>query len=292
MQPMIYDRRDTVTVVNISQKLKKYDLILYKMDDGKIFLHRIVKVYRDGTFECRGDNNWHSEDKIRREQIIGIVKEFNRNGKSIFVDKSIIYYIYTRTWFIFHHFKKYYKYVKKIQKQIRNYIYNDKVEIVTGDGVSVEILFRQARKADSNSIQKLCAELIEYESKQFNIDVVNKYWYLGEKGKKYFETYIDKHFLFIALCDKKIIGYALGNISNNEYNNYAVGYLKNIFVDSKFRGIGIGKCLIGHFKEYCKNNNCHNISVTFIEKNFDAEKFYKSQGFNEQTKTYICNFEN
>ena len=29
MQPMIYDRRDTVTVVNISQKLKKYDLILY-----------------------------------------------------------------------------------------------------------------------------------------------------------------------------------------------------------------------------------------------------------------------
>lgn len=111
MQPMLYNRRDTVTLSKRVGKLKKFDLPFYRMDDGKFVLHRVVKVYKDGTYKCQGDNCWHFEDKIRDDQIIGIVTEFNRGGKQIFVDKSFGYWIYTRTWAFFHHFKKYYKYL-------------------------------------------------------------------------------------------------------------------------------------------------------------------------------------
>ncbi len=112
MQPMLYNHRDTVTIVRPKLPLKKYDLPLFKMDDNTFVLHRVININPDGTYECRGDNRWESEDNIRDDQIIGVVKSFNRNGKQIDVDKSLGYWFYTRTWKILHPFKKYYKYRK------------------------------------------------------------------------------------------------------------------------------------------------------------------------------------
>ena len=114
MQPMVYNRRDTVTLVKATLPLKKHDLPLFRLDDGKFILHRVVKVYKDGTYKCQGDNRWEPEDKIRNDQIIGVVKSFNRNGKQIDVDKSFGYWLYTRTWKFLHPFKKYYKYFKAV----------------------------------------------------------------------------------------------------------------------------------------------------------------------------------
>lgn len=114
MQPMVYNLRDTVTLVKPQLPLKKYDLPLFRLDDGKFILHRVVKVYRNGNYKCQGDNRWEPEDNIRNDQIIGVVKSFNRNGKQIDVDKSFGYWLYTRTWKFLHPFKKYYKYFKAV----------------------------------------------------------------------------------------------------------------------------------------------------------------------------------
>ena len=114
MQPMVYNRRDTVTLVKPQLPLKKYDLPLFRLDNGKFILHRVVKVYKNGNYKCQGDNRWEPEDNIRDDQIIGVVKSFNRNGKQIDVDKSFGYWLYTRTWKFLHPFKKYYKYFKAV----------------------------------------------------------------------------------------------------------------------------------------------------------------------------------
>ena len=114
MQPMVYNLRDTVTLKKPDLPLKKNDLPLYRMDDGRFVMHRVVKVYKDGTYKCQGDNCWVPEDNIRDDQIIGVVKSFNRNGKQIDVDKSFGYWLYTRTWKFLHPFKKYYKYFKAV----------------------------------------------------------------------------------------------------------------------------------------------------------------------------------
>ena len=94
MQPMVYNLRDTVTLVKPQLPLKKYDLPLFRLDDGKFILHRVVKVYRNGNYKCQGDNRWEPEDNIRDDQIIGVVKSFNRKGKQIDVDKSFGYWLY------------------------------------------------------------------------------------------------------------------------------------------------------------------------------------------------------
>lgn len=114
MQPMVYNRRDTVTLVKPQLPLKKYDLPLFRLDNGKFILHRVVKVYKNGNYKCQGDNRCEPEDNIRDDQIIGVVKSFNRNGKQIDVDKSFGYWLYTRTWKFLHPFKKYYKYFKAV----------------------------------------------------------------------------------------------------------------------------------------------------------------------------------
>ena len=115
MQPMIYNRRDTVTLSKASLPLKKYDLPFYRMDDGRFILHRVIKIHNDGTYECRGDNRWESEDNIRDDQIIGVVTEFTRNGKRISVN-NFWYKVYAHTWKFLHPFKKYYKYLKRAKK--------------------------------------------------------------------------------------------------------------------------------------------------------------------------------
>ena len=47
MMPLLRNRRDTVKIIPVSGRLKKYDLPLYKRPDGKYVLHRIVKVKKD-----------------------------------------------------------------------------------------------------------------------------------------------------------------------------------------------------------------------------------------------------
>jgi len=112
MQPMVYHLRDTVTLIKPPKKLKKYDLPFYRTSDGRFIMHRIIKVHKDGTYTCQGDNLWEKEFPVMQDQIFAVVDSFCRNGKNISVNKSISYWLYTRTWWFFHHFKKYYKYIK------------------------------------------------------------------------------------------------------------------------------------------------------------------------------------
>ena len=61
MRPMLRNRRDRVIVLPIGdERLKKYDLPLYRRPDGKYILHRIIGV-RDGEYVIRGDNTYAKE---------------------------------------------------------------------------------------------------------------------------------------------------------------------------------------------------------------------------------------
>lgn len=80
MRPMLRNRRDRVIVLPIgSERLKKYDLPLYRRADGRYILHRIIGV-RDGSYVIRGDNTYCKE-YVPDEQILGYVSEFYRGGK-------------------------------------------------------------------------------------------------------------------------------------------------------------------------------------------------------------------
>lgn len=80
MLPIIRDRKDTITLVKPRKAIKPGDVVFYRRDNGKFVLHRVMFV-NSGTFVMRGDNQWDNEYNIRCDQIIGILKCIERNGK-------------------------------------------------------------------------------------------------------------------------------------------------------------------------------------------------------------------
>jgi hypothetical protein len=56
MLPMLRQGIDRVILSPAPQKLRKYDLPLYRRENGQFVLHRVVKVGK--TYSCIGDNQF------------------------------------------------------------------------------------------------------------------------------------------------------------------------------------------------------------------------------------------
>lgn len=95
MLPMLRQGIDCVVLSPLPKKLKKYDLPLYKRDDGKYILHRIVKV--GASYTCVGDNQFELEPGVRHDQMIAVVTGFTRGEKEHSVTEPG-YQLYCRVW--------------------------------------------------------------------------------------------------------------------------------------------------------------------------------------------------
>lgn len=302
MQPMVYHRRDTVTLVKAELPLKKYDLPFYLMDNGRFLLHRVVKVEKQVNengvdkyiYTCQGDNRWEPETGITDEMIIGVVKSFNRNGKEHSVN-SFGYWLYTRTWVVLHHFKWMYNFPKRTKAKIKNsykrYNVNKKLrdKVLVGEN-KLKIEYRPAKTSDLANFYKIFEKFAVQETEDYKDPIANTKWISTEGAKQYYNKLRQEQFFWVAVEDNKIIGFCTGTIRKLEPLGINVGNLVNIYIDEKYRSLGIGTKLVNTFKEYCKQYDCNNMTVTFLENNERAEKFYARHGFNTHKRTYLCNF--
>lgn len=96
MLPLLVQGRDSISLVRCDEKLKKYDLPLYRRADGSFVLHRVIGVRRGGYVMC-GDNQYEKEYPVTDDQIIGVVSSILRDGKHICVgDVEYIKYVKRR----------------------------------------------------------------------------------------------------------------------------------------------------------------------------------------------------
>lgn len=95
MLPMLRQGVDSVVLSPLPEKLRKYDLPLYRRDDGKYILHRIVEAGE--TCTCIGDNQFISEPGVRYDQMIALVTAFTRGEKEYSV-QDVRYRLYCRVW--------------------------------------------------------------------------------------------------------------------------------------------------------------------------------------------------
>lgn len=95
MRPMLWGGRDQVILSPLPKQLKKYDLPLYRRDNGQFVLHRIVKV--EETYTCIGDNQFEYEPGIRQDQMIALATGLIRKGKKYRLN-GIGYGLYCRLW--------------------------------------------------------------------------------------------------------------------------------------------------------------------------------------------------
>lgn len=95
MLPMLRQGQDSVVLSPVPEKLKKYDLPLYRRENGQFVLHRVVRV--EETYTCIGDNQYRLEPGVRHEQMIAVVTAFVRNGRECSVENRG-YQVYCRLW--------------------------------------------------------------------------------------------------------------------------------------------------------------------------------------------------
>jgi hypothetical protein len=95
MLPLIRQGTDYVELSPLPEKLKKYDLPLYRRPDGTFVLHRIIKA--GTTYTCMGDNQFVPEPGLRQDQMIALVTAFWR-GKRRHTTHWWVYRLYCRLW--------------------------------------------------------------------------------------------------------------------------------------------------------------------------------------------------
>ena len=82
MYPMMLHQRGIAEIVPVTRPLKKYDIPLYMCDYKEdLVLHRILKV-RENDYIIRGDNTFVYE-YIPKENVVGVLRAFYKNGKRI-----------------------------------------------------------------------------------------------------------------------------------------------------------------------------------------------------------------
>lgn len=96
MYPLIRQDKDIMIIEKATGRLKKYDVPLYKRDDGKYVLHRILKVRKNDYVIC-GDHCYVKEYGITDTKIIGVLKSVIRNGKEV-KTTDFKYRVYTHLW--------------------------------------------------------------------------------------------------------------------------------------------------------------------------------------------------
>lgn len=117
MLPMIRQGLDSVTLSPLPEHLKKYDLPLYRRDNGKYVLHRIIAA--GDTYTCMGDNQVIPEAGLRRDQMIGVVTAFSRGDRLIPVTDRW-YRLYCRIWVGILPVRRLHVRVKRLWRRIRN----------------------------------------------------------------------------------------------------------------------------------------------------------------------------
>lgn len=110
MLPLLRQKKDLFTVTKQQGRYKKYDVVLYKRDNGDYVLHRIVKVLKDG-YVILGDNCLNKEYGITDKDILGIMTSFVRDGREYQVS-SKGYQLYVRVWYALYPVRRLWKLIK------------------------------------------------------------------------------------------------------------------------------------------------------------------------------------
>ncbi len=96
MEPMLRQYKEESLIRIPDREPRKYDVVLFKRDNGQYVLHRIVGS-RGTAFRIRGDNCMGTE-LVEREQILGILAGFYRGETYVdcSTDKAYLRYSYMR----------------------------------------------------------------------------------------------------------------------------------------------------------------------------------------------------
>lgn len=116
MLPIIRSGVDSVIISPVIGRLKKYDVPLYRRDNGQFVLHRVLAVKKNSYVMC-GDNQLIPERNVYDRHIIGVVTSIHKPDGIISVD-DLKYLTYVKKHLRKQRIKRIILYLKRIVKKI------------------------------------------------------------------------------------------------------------------------------------------------------------------------------
>ena len=92
----------------------------------------------------------------------------------------------------------------------------------------------------------------------------------------------DKHFVWVAEIDEKIIGYIDIVFRTYHFAFEFVGRIETTIVDKNYRRLGIATKLIKECEKYAESLGCKVIELDSTTTREEAHKFYESNGYNKR----------
>ena len=87
MWPLLHHLRDGVLIVP-PDKLRRGDVVLFDRQNGRYALHRVVGM-KKSSFSMAGDHQWHIEQNLPYDQIVGVTAVLHRDGQFIPCEKKL-----------------------------------------------------------------------------------------------------------------------------------------------------------------------------------------------------------
>jgi ribosomal protein S18 acetylase RimI-like enzyme len=86
--------------------------------------------------------------------------------------------------------------------------------------------------------------------------------------------------VFVATLDQTIVGtYQLLIMENMAKRGKRSGIVEDVAVDPNHQGHGLGRAMMQHAMEQCRQSRCYKLTLSSNLKREDAHKFYDALGF-------------
>jgi len=134
------------------------------------------------------------------------------------------------------------------------------------------MIIRKAEERDLPFILELFAQPDMDDGEILPLDEAKKIY---EKMKAY-----PDYCIYVADLDGKVVGtFSLAIMDNLAHVGSKSGLIEDVIVSQKFQGQGIGKQMIRHAINICKENACYKVCLSSNLKRHNAHMFYSSIGF-------------
>ena len=98
MWPLLREGKSLVQLTaREGRPIKAGDVVLYRAEDGKLILHRVIQVLQEDMYLLCGDHQWRPEEQVSDGQILAVAHQFIRNGHCV-DDRTWWYGLYKILW--------------------------------------------------------------------------------------------------------------------------------------------------------------------------------------------------
>jgi GNAT superfamily N-acetyltransferase len=147
-----------------------------------------------------------------------------------------------------------------------------------------EILIREAREDDLAEILQLYRDADLGVEKEFTLEEARAHYAVFKKYPSYR--------IFVAVAAGRVVGtHELLIMDNLAKGGRKSGVVEDVAVSPQYRGRGIGRAMMMHAREQCRQAACYKFALSSNLKRADAHAFYEALGFEKHGYSFRVELE-